>query len=181
MEAQLPGVQQAADDPLCQLREEDHAHIGAVVIDVVDHSVHPGLFQGEAEAALLRRLEHPQKGVLRKGIALGGDGEAGRGGLAAVLTIEAFDPLLLFQQREGIAEKFLPLRGEVHPPVAAAEELDAQLLLQLPDCRGDAGLRKAQPVGRFVDGPALGDLHHIGQLLKGHGRSFFPVITLASV
>ena len=167
MELQLPGVQQASDHLLRQLRQEDDTHIGAVVVHVVNDGVHTGLLDGEVEAAVPGGIQHPQEGVLGEGIPLGGDGEAG-GGRRVPGLVEPLDALLLFQQGDGVAEELLALRGELHAPVAADEELDAQLLLQLPDGGGDAGLGQYQLVGRLIDGPALGDLHHVGQLLKGH-------------
>ena len=112
-------------------------------------------------------VQHPQEGVLSEGIPLGGDGEAGRSRRVPGL-IEPLNALLLLQQGNGVAEEFLALGGEFHAPVAADEELDAQLLLQLPDGGGDAGLGQHQLVGCLVDRAALGDLHHVSQLLKGH-------------
>ena len=79
VELQLPGVQQAADHLLRQLRQEDDAHVGPVIVHVVDDSVHAGLLDGEVEAAGPGGVQHPQEGVLGEGIPLGGDGEAGRG------------------------------------------------------------------------------------------------------
>ena len=168
MEHQGPGVQQAADDLLRQLRQKDHAEIRAVVVHIVDHGVHACLLDGEAVAAVLRGLQHPQKGVLRKGIALGGHGEADGRGLVPAGAVQALDPPLLFQEGDGVAQELLPLRGKLHAPVAAMEELDAQLLLQLPHRGGDAGLGEPQLMGRFVDGAAFENFRHIRQLLKCH-------------
>ena len=61
----------------------------------------------------------------------------------------------MLQQGDGIAEKFLPLRRELHTPVAADENLDAQFFLQFPDGGGNAGLGEKELVSRFIDGAAF--------------------------
>ena len=137
---QIPGVQQAADHFFRQVRQEDDADVRAAVVHVLDDGVHPRLLDGVAVAAARSVPQQPQKGVLGEGIALGGYGETGGSGGVPALSVELFDAPLLLQQGDGIAQKFLSLGRELHAPVAADEELDAQLLLQLPHGGGDAGL-----------------------------------------
>ena len=139
-----------------------------MVIHIVDHAVHAGLFQCILVAVFLVLLEHFQESVLSKGIPLGGNAEMHRCNGAAGFAVQTFNPLLLLQQRDCIAQKLLALRRELHAPVAADEEFDTQFLLQFPHGGGNAGLGQEQLVGGLVDGAAFGDLHHICQLLKGH-------------
>ena len=164
----LVGVQHPADDFLRQVRQEDDPQVHLVLVHILDHHVHPRLLDGEAEGVFIASLlDHAQKGVLRKGVALGGHGKAGRGN-GSVVAVKALDALLLLQKGHGVAEELLALGGELHAPVAAAEKADAQLVFQLPDGGGDARLGQKELVGRLVDGPAPGHLHQIGQLLKCH-------------
>ena len=155
MKFQVPGIQQPADDLLRQLCQKNDPHIRPVVIYVVDHGVHSGLLRGKAKAVHIGRLKHPQKSVLREGIALGGDGKTDWSRGVAGFSVKAFDPLLLLQQGNRVAEEFLSFRCELHAPVAADKKLDTQLLLQLPDSSGDTGLGEKELVGRFVDGAAF--------------------------
>ena len=168
VEGQLPGVQQTADDLFRQFGQIDDADVRPVVIHIVDHAVHAGLFQCILIAVFLVLLEHFQESVLCKGIPLGGNAEMHRCNGAAGFAVQALDPLLLFQQRDCIAQKLLALRRKLHAPVAADEEFDTQFLLQFPHGGGNAGLGQEQLVGGLVDRTAFGDLHHICQLLKGH-------------
>ncbi len=155
MEDQGPGIQKTENDLFRQLRQADDPDIRPVVIHVVDNGVHVHFPDGKLIAVGLRGLEQLNEGILRKGIALGGDGQMrGRSGVPR-LSIAGLDPLLLLQQGGGVAQKLPPVRREFHAPVASDKELDAQLLFQFPDGGGDAGLGEKQLVGRFIDGAAF--------------------------
>ena len=103
MKGQLPGVQQAADNLFCQLCEENHAEVRPVVIYIVDDAIHAGFLDGKLIAVILRPAEHFQKGVLRKGIALGGYAEMHRRRRGAGLAVQPLNSLFLLQERHGIA------------------------------------------------------------------------------
>ena len=125
VEFQLPGVQQPADNLLRQIRQADDAHVRPVVVDVVNHTVHPCLPEAKSEAVFTGDSEQPQKRVHCKGIPLAGNGKAHRSRGVACLTIQALDPALLLQQGDGVAEKLLALRRELHAPVAAGQHPNA--------------------------------------------------------
>ena len=69
-----------------------------MVIDVVNHTVHPCLPEAKSEAVFTGDSEQPQKRVHCKGIPLAGNGKAHRSRGVACLTIQALDPALLLQQ-----------------------------------------------------------------------------------
>ena len=174
VEGELPGIQQAADDLLRQIRQADDADVRAVVIHIVNHRVHTSLPDGEMIAVVLRNVQQTQKGIHTERVPLAGDGKA-HGGIIPGVLVEPLNPVLLLQQRDRIAEEFLSLLGELYAPVAAGKDPNAQLLLQFPHGGGDAGLGQKELLRRFIDGTAFGDLHHIFQLLKGHARYSFRV------
>ena len=72
-------------------------------------------------------------------------------------------------------------------PVAADENGVADLLLQIADGGGQDGLRDKQIVGRAVDRPCFGNLHHILQLIQRHmhnsihDRSLSLIITVIEI
>ena len=175
VEFQLPGVQQPADNLLRQIRQADDAHVRPVVIDVVNHTVHPCLPEAKSEAVFTGDSEQPQKRVHCKGIPLAGNGKAHRSRGVACLTIQALDPALLLQQGDGVAEKLLALRRELHAPVAAGQHPNAQFVLKLPHRRGNPRLGQEQLLGRLVDGAAFGDLHDVLKLLKRHRKPPLPL------
>ena len=171
MKYQGSGIQVAENHLLRQLRQANDADVRPAVIHVVNDGIHVHLPNGKLVAAGLRRLEQLDKRILCKRIALGGNREmGGRGGVPG-LAIAGFNPPLLLQQGNSVAQEFPAIRCELHPPVASNKKLDPQLLLQLPDGGGDAGLREKELVGRFVDGTAFRNFYHVGQLLKRHRAS----------
>ena len=82
---------------------------------------------------------------------------------------------LLLQQGDGVAEKLLALRRELHAPVAAGQHPNAQFVLKLPHRRGNPRLGQEQLLGRLVDGAAFGDLHDVLKLLKRHRKPPLPL------
>ena len=60
-----------------------------------------------------------------------------------------------------IRDKLLPLLGEQNVPGGAVKDLIAQLLLQLGDLLGEAGLGDVRQVCRFGKAHLLCGAHHI--------------------
>ena len=156
------------DDLLRHLGEKNHPYVCPALIHVGNDVFHAGVLDGEVVRAVLGVPQRFDKGIVRKRIPLAGNIKVCRRCGAAIFFIKLLDPLLLLQQGNGVAQKFPPLRRELHTSVAAGEKLNPQFLLQLPHSRGNTGLGKKQLVGGLIDGSALGDLHHISQLLESH-------------
>ena len=95
MKNQRPGIQEAEDDLLRQLRQTDDPDIRPVVVYVVNDGVHVHLPDRKLVAAGLRGLEQLNEGVLRKGVPLRGYGKVRSRSGVPCLAIAALNPLFL--------------------------------------------------------------------------------------
>ena len=140
------------------------AHIG-------ENLVGGGLPKAEAVTGTGVGPNQPGEGQDGEIEVLAGDGKAqlplGPG------TEALLQKLGLGENLPGVAQELLPLPGDDDAPVGAGEDGDAQLLLQVADGGGEAGLGDEELFGGGADGAALGDSDGVFELLEGHGgRSF---------
>ena len=105
---------------------------------------------------------------------LRGDGEA----LAHRLTRDVLllDQRGLLHHLARIAQKLRALGREQNAAGLAHEDCRRDLLLQLPDGRGQAGLGDEQRLGRLGNRSLLRHLDDVFELLKRHARSLPAVI-----
>ena len=105
---------------------------------------------------------------------LRGDGET----LAHRLTRDVLllDQCGLLHHLPRIAQKLRALRREQDAAGLAHEDRRGDLLLQLPDGCGQAGLGDKQRLGRLGNGSLLRHLDDVFELLKRHARSLPAVI-----
>ena len=107
------------------------ADIAAKCADVIDDLRCGGLAHDELELAVAAALDHVDKGLDRKGVVLGGNGEAGLRG-AAVLVARLEHVGLLYDLAR-IAQKLGAVVGERDATAGARKDLQVEFLLQAFD------------------------------------------------
>ena len=128
------------DDLFSDVGNKDDPHVGGVGEHIVYDLIHPRLFDAKFKAGPFHLLQQADKSIYRKGVPLGGDAQAYRW-LHIGACIDTFDMLLLLQKRPCIAQKLFPLRRELDPTIAPAEDGDGKFLFQFFNRAADAGLR----------------------------------------
>ena len=79
----------------------------------------------------------------------------------------------LLDDLSGIAQEHFALRGQGHALVGTDENRNPQLLLQLPNGSGEAGLGDKMLLCRLADGTGLGGGDHIFKLCQRHKKPLF--------
>ena len=122
------GLLQNAGVKVVQIEDAD---IAAKCADVIDDLRCGGLAHDELELAVAAALDHVDKGLDRKGVVLGGNGEAGLRG-AAVLVARLEHVGLLYDLAR-IAQKLGAVVGERDAAAGARKDLQVELLFQAFD------------------------------------------------
>ena len=108
-----------------------NADIAAKRADVIDDLRCGSLAHDELELAVAAALDHVDKGLDRKGVVLGGNGEAGLRG-AAVL-VARLEHIGLLYDLARIAQKLGAVVGERDAAAGARKDLQVELLFQAFD------------------------------------------------
>ena len=109
----------------------EDADVAAKRADVIDDLRCGGLAHDELELAVAAALDHVDKGLDRKGVVLGGNGEAGLRGTAVLVA--RLEHVGLLYDLVRIAQKLGAVVGEGDAAAGARKDLQVELLFQAFD------------------------------------------------
>ena len=122
------GLLQNAGVKVIQVQNAD---IAAKCADVVDNLRCGGLAHDELELAVAAALDYVDKGLDRKGVVLGGNGEAGLRGTAVLVA--GLEHVGLLYDLACITQKLGAVVGECNTAAGARKDLQMELLFQAFD------------------------------------------------
>ena len=162
-ELQILLLQDAADEVLRHVGDEDDAHRALAAEHLVDDGGHLHLLEAHLYAGLLQQVEVLHEGLGAEGIALGRHGQRDPV-LRPALAVIPGDTAAALHNGRDLGYQLPALLRQHHAPVAAAEHGDAQLLLHLQNGGGQRRLGHEQILRRPVHGAAAVDLQNIAHL-----------------
>ena len=122
------GLLQDAGIKVVQIEDAD---VAAKRTHVVDDLRCGGLAHDELELAVAAALDYVDKGLDRKGVVLGGNGEAGLRG--ATVLVACLEHVGLLYDLARIAQKLGAVVGECNTAARARKNFDMKFLLQAFD------------------------------------------------
>ena len=159
LEKDVPPVARLDDGAAAVAGKEQHSHIGAVGLHVLQHLIHVALKVPQM-VLLVFRLGHD----MLKGIDAG---DMVQRGYAEVLAVAFAVLILVIQilidvgQQLRVLQELLPLTGQGDTSAGTLEKHHVVLSFQVLDGFGQAGLRNKQSLGSLADGTGLADGPHI--------------------
>ena len=157
----------------------EDADIAAKRAHVVDNLRCGGLAHDELELAVAAALDYVDKGLDRKGVVLGGNGEAGLRGTAVLVA--GLEHVGLLYDLACITQKLGAVVGECNTAAGARKDFDMKFLLQAFDGIGDIGLCRIEALGCGVDRTGLCHGDQKAKLLEGHRRPSFRVLSIKPI
>ena len=146
----------------------EHAYLAAETAHVFDDFRRGAFAQHQVVLIACARFGHIHERLHAEGVMLRGNGQSHVGrtmfGIAALKHVGLLDYLARVTQKLGAVV------GQRHAAIAARENGDAQLLLEVFDGRGQVRLRRKQLARGGVDGAVFRDGDKVAKLLQcGHG------------
>jgi len=122
------GLLQNAGVKVVQIQDAD---VAAKRADVIDDLRRGGLAHDELELAVAAALDYVDKGLDRKGVVLGGNGEAGLRGTAVLVA--GLEHVGLLYDLACITQKLGAVVGECNTAARARKDFDMKFLFQAFD------------------------------------------------